>query len=325
MSILRVAAVQFEHASGDTATNLATVERLLAQAVGAGAEVVVFPECCLTGYWFLRNLDRDAIAELAEPVPDGLCSQALRDLAQQHGVAVGAGFVEQDEDGQLYNAWLLALPDGTWQRHRKLHCFVSEHMASGEGYTVFDTPFGWRMGILICYDNNLLENVRMTALAGCDLLLAPHQTGGCYSVNPRLMGLVDRDKWARRETDPQAIEAELTGPKGRGWLMRWLPSRAHDNGLFLAFANGVGYDDDEIRTGNSMVLDPYGNILAETCAAGETVVIADCDQSLLEQATGRRWMKTRRPTLYAPLAADGGELESTRNSIVIEKGLPSDE
>ena len=46
----------------------------------------------------------------------------------------------------------------------------------------------------------------------------------------------------------------------RAMLMRWLPARAHDNGLFLVFANGIGVDDDEIRTGNSMILDPYGRV-----------------------------------------------------------------
>jgi len=320
MSPLRVAAVQFQHISGDKAANLATVERLTADAALAGAQVVVFPECCLSGYWFLRNLSPDALRELAEPLPDGPCGQALQDLARTHGIAIGAGLVELGDDGRLYNGYLVALPDGTWHRHRKLHCFVSQHMASGDSYTVFDTPFGWRFGVLICYDNNILENVRMTALAGCDLLLAPHQTGGCYSVNPRLMGLVDKDKWANRDADPAAIEAELTGPKGRAWLMQWLPSRAHDNGLFLAFANGVGYDDDEIRTGNSMVLDPYGCILTETSRAGEAIVVADCDPALLSGCTGRRWIRTRRPELYGPLAA-GQALSSTRDSIVLEKGL----
>ena len=54
--------------------------------------------------------------------------------------------------------------------------------------------------------------------------------------------------------------------------MRWLPSRAHDNGLFLIFSNGVGVDDDEVRTGNAMILDPYGRILVETCEAGDAMV-----------------------------------------------------
>ena len=89
------------------------------------------------------------------------------------------------------------------------------------------------------------------------------------------MGLIDCDLWRRREDDPVAIEAEFRGPKGREWLMRWLPSRAHDNGLFILFSNGVGEDDGEVRTGNAMILDPYGRILAETWRARDELVVAD--------------------------------------------------
>ncbi len=88
--------------------------------------------------------------------------------------------------------------------------------------------------------------------------------------------------------------------------MRWLPSRAHDNGLFLVFSNGVGVDDDEIRTGNAMILDPYGRILAETCKAGDDMVVADLDASLLEKATGRLWIQARRPYLYGELGVATG-------------------
>ena len=59
--------------------------------------------------------------------------------------------------------------------------------------------------------------------------------------------------------------------------MRWLPARAHDNGLFVLFSNGVGRDDDEVRTGNAMILDPYGRIVAETPVPAEAVVVADLD------------------------------------------------
>ena len=71
--------------------------------------------------------------------------------------------------------------------------------------------------------------------------------------------------------------------------MRWLPSRAHDNGMFLLFSNGIGPDDDEIRTGNAMVLDPYGEVIAESRALGDDMVVADLDASLLPTSSGRRW------------------------------------
>jgi predicted amidohydrolase len=135
------------------------------------------------------------------------------------------------------------------------------------------------------------------------------------------MGLVDRTLWENRYTNPEAIEAELRGPKGRGWLMRWLPTRAHDNGVFLVFSNGVGVDDNEIRTGNAMILDPYGGILAETWKAGDDMVVADLDASLLEVSTGRRWIKTRRPELYEPLTIPTGQEQDTRTVRFDKKGV----
>jgi predicted amidohydrolase len=236
-------------------------------------------------------------------------------------MTIGAGLVEIDTDGTLYNTYVVAMPNGQFQRHRKLHCFVSEHMSSGSEYTVFDTPHGCRIGVLTCYDNNIGENVRITALRGAEILLAPHQTGGCDSPDPVTMGLVDRRLWDNRHADPEAIEAELRGPKGRAWMMRWLPTRAHDNGLFLVFSNGVGVDDDEIRTGNAMVLDPYGRILCETWKAGDDMVVADLDASLLDVSTGNRWIKTRRPELYAPLTVPTGLEQDTRTVRFDKKGV----
>ena len=135
------------------------------------------------------------------------------------------------------------------------------------------------------------------------------------------MGLVGGALWENQCQDPEAIEAELCGPKGRAWLMRWLPARAHDNGLFLVFSNGVGVDDDEIRTGNAMILDPYGRILAEAWAAGDDMVVADLDASLLEVSTGRRWIKARRPELYGPLTVPTGLEQDTRTVRFDKKGV----
>ena len=126
------------------------------------------------------------------------------------------------------------------------------------------------------------------------------------------MGLIDTKLWDEREKNPEAIEAEFRGPKGREWLMRWLPSRAHDNGMFLIYANGVGRDDDEVRTGNAMILDPYGEILAETWKARNEMVVADLDARQLHLCTGRRWIRSRRPGLYEQLTVPTGDEEDTR-------------
>ena len=215
------------------------------------------------------------------------------------------GCVEAAE-GAFFNTYVVALPDGTMHRHRKLHAFEHDAIRSDTDYTVFDLPDGFRAGVLICYDCNVIENVRITALRGAEVLIAPHQTGGGRSRNPRLMGLIDRRLWENRHVDPEAIEREFRGAKGRGWLMRWLPSRAHDNGLFLIFSNGAGVDDDEIRPGNAMILDPYGRVFAETRRPANAMVAADLDPGLLANATGRKWIRSRRPDLYTPLTVPTG-------------------
>jgi predicted amidohydrolase len=313
MRNVRVAAVQFQHQPGNKAYNLGRVRQLVADAATSGVEIIAFPEMCLTGYWHVRKLPRDAVEALAEPVPEGPCTQELLRLSRQHRMSIGAGLIEKGADGKLYNAYVVAMPDGRWALHRKLHVFVSRFLSEGDQYTVFDTPHGCRVGVLICYDNNIIENVRATALLGAEVLLAPHQTGGCNSVSPHGMKPVDPGIWNRRDEDPAACEAELGGPKGRGWLMRWLPSRAHDNGLFLVFSNGVGPDDDEIRTGNAMVLDPYGRIIAETRSTADALVVADLDASLLETSSGRRWLRARRPELYESLTRRIGIEKDTRS------------
>jgi predicted amidohydrolase len=306
MRDVRAAAVQFECADGNKEANFAKLERFAAQAARRGAQLVLSPECCLTGYWFLRRLSVQQLAALAEPVPAGPSCRRLAALAARLGLSVGAGLVEAGGGDVFHNTYVVAMPDGRLVFHRKIHAFEHPAIHGGREVTVFDTPHGVRAALLVCYDNNILENVRMAALRGAEVLLAPHQTGGCRTANPHLMGLVERRLWDARESEPEAIERELRGEKGRGWLMRWLPSRAHDNGLFLVFANGVGIDDDEVRTGNSMILDPYGRVLAETCRAGDDLVVADLDAALLSQATGRLWMQARRPELYGELTVRTG-------------------
>lgn len=312
MRKVKVASVQIESVPADKQANLAKIRGWVEKAAGQGVEIVIFPECSITGYWFLRKLDREAFAALAEPVFEGPSSQALMGMSKEFGLTVGAGFIEEGKDGKFYKAYVVAMPDGTVKRHRKLHAFVSPYLTCGDEYTVFDTPHGCRVGVLICYDCNLIENVRINALMGAEVLLAPHQTGGCRTSNPHKMGVIDRAVWDNRASDPETIHRELVGGKGRGWLMRWLPSRAHDNGIFLVFSNGIGVDDDEIRTGNSMILDPYGRILAETCKAGDDMVMAELDPELLTKASGRLWIQARRPELYGPLTVPTGKERSTR-------------
>jgi len=313
MKNIRAASVQFQHLPGDKTANIAKIRSFVRKAAERKVELIAFPEMCITGYWHVRKISREAVEALAEPVPSGPSSRILLDLSRETGMTIGAGLIERADDGSLYNSYVVAMPDGWAACHRKLHAFENPFIKSGNAYTVFDIPQGCKVGVLICYDNNLIENPRITALMGAEILLAPHQTGGTRSKSPRALGPIDPNLWERRKENPAAIESEFLGPKGRGWLMRWLPSRAHDNGMFLIFSNGVGLDDDEVRTGNAMILDPYGDILVETGKADDDMVVADLDASVLPTSSGRRWLRARRPGLYGPLTVPTGQERDTRS------------
>lgn len=311
MGTIRAGVVQFEPVAGDKGANFAKVEGFARRAASEGVKILVFPECCITGYWYLRKLTREGLGAIAERVPEGESTQRLMGLARELGMTIGAGLVEAEGE-RFYNTYVVTMPDGQVKRHRKIQAFEHECISAGSEYTVFDTPHGVRVGVLICYDNNVVENVRITALMGAEVLLAPHQTGGCNSVSPYGMKPIDPRLWEDRLENPARIRAELAGEKGRGWLMRWLPARAHDNGLFVLFANGVGVDDDEIRTGNAMILDPYGRTVASTNAPADEMVVADLELGLIAQSTGRRWLRARRPELYGALTRATGMERDTR-------------
>jgi predicted amidohydrolase len=312
MNKLKAASVQFNHRPGDKIYNLGVIRKFVESAAVERVELILFPEMCITGYWHVRNLSRLELEELAEPVPAGASTQELKELASDFNITICAGLIEAGPDGKLYNTSVAVMPDGRYAAHRKLHCFINEHMSRGDTYTVFDLPGGVKAGILICYDNNIIENARITSLKGAQILLSPHQTGGCRSLSPRGLKPIDPRLWKNRDKDPGAMEAEIRGPRGRAWLMRWLPSRAHDNGMFLLFSNGIGPDDDEVRTGNAMILDSYGEILSETWKADDDMVTADLDLDELAMCQGQRWLQSRRPDLYSPLTEFTGRERDTR-------------
>lgn len=304
MRDIKVGAVQFEMRDGAKAYNLARIEALTAEAAAKGAEVVSFHECCITGYTYLMPMSREAVVAVAEPVPDGPSTAELIRISRKHGVAVLAGLVEIDGDA-IYNTYVAVDQDGFVARHRKLHPFISEYMTAGDSYTVFELR-GCRCGLLICYDNNLVENVRMTTLLGADVIFMPHVTCGSDSPMPG-RGVFDREAWACRERDPARCRLEFAGPKGRGWLMRWLPARAYENGVYAVFTNPIGWDYDTLRNGNAMILDPYGEVVVESNALGDDVVVGLLTPEKIPLSAGRRHIKARRPELYGKLVERRGE------------------
>lgn len=298
MRDIRIAAVQFEHRNGDKQFNLQRIRELTSQAVEQGAEVVSFHECCISAYSFVQSFSKRELAELAEPVPDGPSTQALIQIAREFNVPVLAGLFERDGD-DIYNTYVCVTSDGLQARFRKLHAFVNPHLSSGSEFVAFDL-LGCKCGILICYDNNLVENVRITTLMGAEIIFMPHVTGCLPSVMPG-RGVVNPRLWENRDRDPAPLRLELNGPKGRGWLMRWLPARAYENGVYAVFTNPIGMDDGDVRNGNSMILDPFGEVISECTRLGDDLTVGLCTADKLEVAGGRRYIRARRPELYGKL------------------------
>lgn len=297
MENIRISTAQFENKSGDKAYNLAVIDQLAGEAARDGAQVISFHECSITGYTFARHLSKEQMLDLAEYIPAGESIKHLQAIATRHQITVLAGLFEKDKEEKIYKAYVAVGPEGLIARHRKLHPFINPHITPGDAFTVFDLH-GWRCGILICYDNNVIENVRATVLLGADILFMPHVTMCTPSTRPGA-GFVDPQLWFNREKDPTSLRVEFDGLKGRSWLMKWLPARAYDNAVYVVFSNPIGMDDDQLKNGCSMILDPYGDIIAECRKLDNDVVSATFYEEKLQRAGGHRYRKARRPELYA--------------------------
>jgi predicted amidohydrolase len=284
--MLRVAAVPLELSFGGEAPHVTRVSRIadrLACAAREGIGLAVFPEACLVECARLAKLSRREFDVLAERL-DGPSVSAVADAVEATGVAAGVGLIERAPDGRIFNSYVICLPGGMRHCHRKLYAFEHRRVECGERFTVFDTAWGVRIGVLIGADNYLIENVRMTALMGATLLVAPHRR---YLANHH-------------------------GARGHvGAPCRWLAARAADNGMFVAFsgasegANEKGGETDG-ETDAPMIVDPCGRVLADNTGGENAFVSAELDMALIGESVGRRWLQSRRPELYGPLAQPAG-------------------
>ena len=307
MKNLKIATAQFENKSGDKACNLSIIKGLSAKAAQQGADVIAFHECSVTGYTFARHLDKQQMLDVAELIPDGPSIQELTAYASEFNIIILAGLFEKDADDNLFKAYVCVDKNGLVAKHRKLHPFINPHLTAGNSYTVFDLQ-GWKCGILICYDNNVIENVRATKLLGADIIFMPHVTMCTPSTRPGA-GFVDARLWLDKEANSELLRSEFDGLKGRSWLMKWLPARAYDNAIYAVFSNPIGMDDDQLKNGCSMIVDPYGDVIAECRSLDNEIVVAEVSADKLSLAGGYRYIKARKPELYADIIGKPHESE----------------
>jgi predicted amidohydrolase len=304
---LKISTAQFEHKNADKAYNISVIERLAKKAASEGSNVIAFHECSITGYTFARHLSKANMLNLAELIPNGESVLKLIKIAKKYNIVILAGLFEKDKNDNLFKAYVCVDKNGLIAKYRKLHPFINPHLSAGDSYCVFEIQ-GWKCGILICYDNNIIENVRATKLLGADIIFMPHVTMCTPSTRPGA-GFVDPTLWENRELDPTSLRLEFDGMKGRSWLIKWLPSRAYDNGIYVIFSNPIGMDDDQLKNGCSMIIDPFGDIIAECNSFNNCFATATITPEKLSAAGGNRYIKARRPNLYRDIIGQSHESE----------------
>jgi predicted amidohydrolase len=307
MDKIKISTAQFENKSGDKKYNLSVIEQLSEKASKEGSNVIAFHECSITGYTFARHLSKKQMLDLAEVIPNGESILKLIEIAKKNDIVILAGLFEKDENDSLFKAYVCVDKNGLVAKYRKLHPFINPFLTAGEHYCVFEIH-GWKCGILICYDNNIIENVRATTLLGANIIFMPHVTMCTPSTRPGA-GFVDPKFWENREEDPTSLRLEFDGMKGRDWLMKWLPARAYDNAIYAVFSNPIGMDDDQLKNGCSMILDPFGDVIAECRSFDDSFVTATISPDKLFQAGGHRYIKARRPELYRDIIGQNHKSE----------------
>jgi predicted amidohydrolase len=289
----KVAAVTLISLRGNASHNVANVSARLADAALKGISLVVFPEASLVGYGDTLNLRRRELVTLAEPL-DGRSIDEVANAVERTGVAAGVGFIERAPDGRLFNSYVICMPGGVRCCHRKLHMVEHPGIERGEQYTVLDTTWGVRIGILIGADNYLIENVRMTALMGATLLVAPHRTYGSDGHEDAALQRLSPGQRARPHAAHSVVAAESTG--AADWLRRSLMARASDNGMFVVFSNG----SDAGSSQSGMIIDPLGRVLAEHGSSSTPMVSAEVNPSLIAGSIGQQCLAARRSDSNGP-------------------------
>jgi predicted amidohydrolase len=269
---MRAAAVQL-NSSADKDRNLEVAERLVADAARDGAELVVLPE-----KWNLLG-EAEVLLEGAEPI-DGPTIQAASEWALRHGVDLVAGSIAERVEGaeRLFNTSALITRDGeVAATYRKIHMFdvevggvtyrESAHEQPGDEIVTAEAA-GAEIGLTVCYDLRFPELYRILAVRGARVITVP----SAFTM------ATGRDHWTV--------------------LVR---ARAIENQAFVVAAGQHGRHDDGTEThGRSMVIDPWGLVLAQA-PDGEGLAVADLDFARMDEIRDRLpALRHRRPDVYGP-------------------------
>jgi len=248
-SPVKVACLQFEPIFGHVEDNVSKSLELINEAADNGAQVLVLPELCNTGYVF--NSRKEAYS-LAEYVPNGPSTEAWMKVAKERGLYIAAGLTER-EGIDLFNSSVLVGPDGYIGTHRKLTLWNEEKLffePGNLGNQVFHTEIG-RLSMMICYDMWFPEQWRNCAVGGADIVLVP-------------------TAWVTFDGLPNDV-------KNFGVYLGM--AAAHSNGFFIAAADRIGTERGCPFPGRSIIIGNNGCPIVGPMGEEEGIIYADINLS----------------------------------------------
>jgi N-carbamoylputrescine amidase len=293
-----------DSASSDMRATVDAVVVRIREAAALGAQIICLKELFNAPY-FCKS-QRSERFDIAETIP-GPTTETMQKLARELDVVLVVPVFEKQARGVYRNSAAVIDADGTLLGvYRKMHIpddplfnekyyfvpgdaahddridAIGEIAKQASGFRVWRTKYA-NIGVLICWDQWYPEAARITSLLGADILFYPTAIGW-HPAEKDEFGAAQVDAW-------RTIQR----------------SHAIANGVFVASANRVGYEDDEPGTrgieffGHSFIADPFGRILSEA-GTSEAILIAKCDPKLIED-TRRNWpfLRDRRIDAYAPI------------------------
>jgi predicted amidohydrolase len=268
-----VACAQIEPVVGRKRENLEKSADWIERAAKAGANLVVLPELCDSGYVFDS---RTEAAALASRYDDGESTDLWTELAKARNLVVVAGFCERVGD-RLHNSAAVIGPQGRIGLFRKVHLWGDENLffTPGDlGFPVFDTPLG-TIGVGVCYDGWFPEFFRSCALKGAELVCVP-------------------TNW---------VPIPGQDPSREAMANILLMAAAHSNSICIAAANRVGTERGQPFIGQSLIVSHTGWPVAGPASPDrEELIVAEID--LAQARRARRWndfnqvLRDRRPEAY---------------------------
>jgi predicted amidohydrolase len=254
--------------SPDVSSNLGKVMELMREAGRKSAQMIIFPELCLSP--FFPQLSGQDASRYAMTIDDPSI-RVIQDTCGKLRLAASPNVYLQEGD-RRFDASLMIDAKGEIRGISKMvHIaqlpgfYEQDYYApSDSGFLVYDTPLG-SIGIVVCFDRHLPESFRTCSLRGASLILVPT---------------------ANTMAEPRDVfECELR-------------AAAFQNGVYIAMCNRVGTEGDAVFCGESMIVDPNGSLIAKR-GATEELVFAEIDLSQATVTRSRRpYLSLRRPELY---------------------------